>query len=347
VAAVLGILRTRDHDPPPPRKEPGTMTAISVPERLALQQPPRVRATCWTAMLDPPGDTARWHQALRLLLPGWHLADPTDTSALARTQVLLTCSPCPRLLAALPRLQLVQVLGSSAEAVLGAPLPASVRIARTCGNHLVRQAVEYAVAAVMNYHRGFDIYAAQQRHSCIQPLPIRTADERRVGIMGLGRLGSAVAAQLGQLGFRVRGWSRQPRRLPGVDTFHGPDALEAFLRATEILVCLLPLTGQTCRLLDRGVFDALPPGARLVHMGSYKQCEHQDLLAALDDGRLAHATLDDAGPQTLRQHPRVTLTPNVAGRLRPETGAALVARNLQRWVRNEALLDVVDRARGY
>ena len=327
------------------------MTAISVPERLALQQPLREPAPCWTAVLDPPGEAPRWHQALRLLLPRWHLADPADTGALARSQVLLTRNPCPRLLAALPRLQFVQVLGSNAEAVLGARLPASVRIARTCGNHQVRQAVEYAVAAVMNYHRGFDVYAARQRHPCVQPLPIRTADERRVGVMGLGRLGSAVAGQLAQLGFRVRGWSRHHHSLPGVDTFHGPAGLEAFLRATEILVCVLPLTGQTCGLLDRGVFDALPPGARLVHMGSHQQCVTQDLLAALDDGRLAHATLDDAGeeagPQRLWRHPRMTLTPNVVSRLRPETGASLVARNLQRWTRNEALLDAVDRVRGY
>lgn len=338
------------------------MTAICVPERQALQQPLpgrvlhplREHAPRWTAVLDPPGQAARWRQALRLLLPHWQLADPADTDMLAQSQVLLTGCPNPGLLATLPRLQVVQVLGSSADAVLRARLPATVRIARTCGAHQVRQTVEYALTAVMHYHRGFDVYAAQQRQQCWQPLPIRTADERRVGIMGLGRLGSAVALQLAQLGFRVRGWSRHEHRLPGVDTFHGPAGLEPFLMAAEILVCLLPLTEQTRGLLGRGVFDALPPGARLVHMGSHKQCPPRDLLAALDDGRLAHATLDDADDdaglpdlQPLRQHPRVTVTPNVIGRLRPETGAALVARNLLRWARDGVLEDVVDRARGY
>lgn len=327
------------------------MTAICIPERLALQQPRHAPPPRWTAVLDPPGDAARWRQALHLLLPHWHLADPRDDGALARSQVLLTANPSPRLLQALPRLQFVQVLGGSAAAVLDARLPPAVRIARTCGDHPLRQAVEYALAAVMSYHRGFDVYAAQQRQPCWRPLPVRTADERRVGVMGLGRVGAAVAQQLAQLGFRVRGWSRHEHPLAGVDTFHGSAGLVDFLRATEILVCLLPLTAHTCGLLDRGVFDALPAGARLVHMGSQRQCVLPHLLAALDDGRLAHATLDDTdepqAPCPLRQHPRVTLTPHVAGRLRPETGAALVARNLQRWARNDTLLDAVDRARGY
>jgi len=340
------------------------MTAVCAPERQALQQPLpgrllhplREHAPRWIAVLDPPGQAARWRQALRPLLPHWHLADPGDTDMLAQSKVLLTGCPSPSLLATLPRLQVVQVLGGGAEAVLRARLPATVRIARTCGAHQVRQTVEYALTAVMNYHRGFDVYAAQQPQQCWRPLPVRTADERRVGVMGLGRLGSAVALQLAQLGFRVRGWSRNEHPLRGVDTFHGPAGLEPFLMANEILVCLLPLTEQTRGLLSRHVFDALPPGARLVHMGSHRQCQPHDLLAALNDGRLAHATLDDAEAhddhglqdlQPLRQHPRVTITPNVASRLRPETGAALVARNLHRWTRNEALLDVVDRDRGY
>lgn len=327
------------------------MTAICIPERLALQQPLHAPPPRWTAVLDPPGEPARWRQALRLLLPQWHLVDPMDDGALARSQVLLTAKPSPRLLQSLPRLQFVQVLGGCAAGVLDARLPAAVRIARTCCNHQVRQAAEYALTAVMSYHRGFDVYASQQRQACWRPLPVRTADERRVGVMGLGRVGSTVAAQLAQLGFRVRGWSRHPHALAGVDTFHGSAGLTDFLRATEILVCALPLTAHTCGLLDHGVFAALPPGARLVHMGSRRQCVLPHLLAALDDGQLAHATFDDTNepqePCPLRQHPRVTLTPQVVGRLRPETGAALVARNLRRWARDEALLDAVDRARGY
>jgi glyoxylate/hydroxypyruvate reductase A len=336
------------------------MTAISLPERLALQQAPQAARPCvppprWAAVLDPPGQAARWRIALRPLLPGWELADADNAEALANSQVLLTWRAAPHLLQAMPRLQLVQVLGASPDALLCSRLPPGVRVARTCGAHQVRQAVEYALAAVLHYHRGFDRYTTQQRQQDWQPLPIRTADERRVGVMGLGQLGSAVATQLAGLGFRVRGWSRSEHQLPGVDTFHGAAGLETFLRATEILVCLLPLTDHTRGLLGSPLFDALPPGARLVHMGAGEQLVLDDVQAALDDGRLAHATLDGFDADTgaplqahgLWQHPRITATPRVAGGLRPEIGAGLVARNLQRWARDEALLHVVDRKKGY
>jgi glyoxylate/hydroxypyruvate reductase A len=337
------------------------MTALSLPERPALQppvytrlpKPAAARVPRWTAVLDPPEHAARWRIALRPLLPDWQLADPDDADALARSQVLLTWRPAPQLLCALPRLQLVQVLGAAPDAVLRTRLPSCVRVARTCGAHQVRQTVEYALAAVMHYHRGFDVYAAQQRRQQWLARPIRTADERRVGVMGLGQVGSAVAAQLAQLGFRVRGWSRTEHKVQGVDTFHGAAGLETFLRATEILVCLLPLTDHTRGMLGSPLFDALPPGARLVHMGPSEQLVLDDVAAALDDGRLAHAMVDGfdaataAGEHPLWQHERVAVTPQVAGGLRPEIGATLVARNLQRWVRNEALLNQVDRARGY
>jgi glyoxylate/hydroxypyruvate reductase A len=340
------------------------MTAISMPERLALQQPPsrhtpRPLRPCiprWTAVLDPPDQAVRWRIALRPLLPGWDLADPADTEALQRSQVLLTSCRSPRLLAAMPQLQLVQLLGAAVpDPLLHDRLPERVQLARACGAHHVRQAMEYVLAAVLHYHRGFDIYTDRQRVRPWQALPVRTADERRVGIMGLGQLGTAVAAQLAQLGFRVRGWSRSAHRLPGVDTFHGRGGLEAFLRATEILVCLLPLTDHTRGILGGPLFDALPPGARLVHIGAAELLVPDEALAALDDRRLAHMTVDRQGlcmptaepSHPLWQHPLVTATPHVAGGLRPEIGAALAARNLQRWSRRESLLHRVDRQRGY
>ena len=66
-----------------------------------------------------------------------------------------------------------------------------------------------------------------------------------VGIMGLGVMGADAAEVLLRLGFQVRGWSRTPKIIPGVETFAGRDGLDAFLAGTDILVSLLPLTPET------------------------------------------------------------------------------------------------------
>jgi glyoxylate/hydroxypyruvate reductase A len=207
--------------------------------------------------------------------------------------------------------------------------------------------------AVLALHRDVLEYQRSQRAGEWRQLAVIRAAERRVGIMGLGVLGQAVLAALAPFGFALRGWSRTPKQLPGVACYSGADGLEAFLGGCDILVCLLPLTDATRGILDMPLFMRLPAGAALVNLGRGGHLDQNALLEALDSGRLSAAVLDVCEPEPLPgghpfwRHPRILLTPHIAGVTRPETAARVVLENIRRHRRGEPLRDVVDRAAGY
>src|SRR5581483_4231334 len=134
--------------------------------------------------------------------------------------------------------------------------------ARLVDRDLIDRMSEYCALAVLRYHRNADAYDAFQRERKWNPLRGEpAAAERSVGILGLGEIGRDLAAKLAPFGFRLAGWSRTPKRLPGVESFHGAAGLKPFLARSEIVVCLLPLTPETEGILDAEASAAMPRGA--------------------------------------------------------------------------------------
>jgi glyoxylate/hydroxypyruvate reductase A len=206
---------------------------------------------------------------------------------------------------------------------------------------------------VLTVHRDLFDYGVQQRQQVWRELPLTPASHRRVGVLGLGVLGTAVLERLRLFGFACAGWSRSAREIEGVDCYAGEGALDAFLARTDILICLLPLTPATRGLLDAALFAKLPRGASLIQTGRGPHLNQQDLLAALDSGQLQNAILDVTDPEPLPAghplwtHPRVRITPHIASATRPESAVYVVLENLRRHRDGLPMIGEVDRRRGY
>jgi glyoxylate/hydroxypyruvate reductase A len=181
------------------------------------------------------------------------------------------------------------------------------------------------------------------------------AEDVRVGIMGLGVLGQDAARKLAPFGYRVSGWSASAKSIPGVVSHHGAAGLTAFLQSTDILVCLLPLTPDTRGILNRANLSQLPKGAFVINAARGGHMVPEDILALLDAGHLAGATLDVFEPEPLAPdspfwaHPRVTVTPHAAASTDPRAIARHVVETIHAMERGAAPdpRHLVDFARGY
>jgi glyoxylate/hydroxypyruvate reductase len=257
----------------------------------------------------------------------------------------------------LPRLNAIFSLGAGVDHLLADPDLPDVPIVRIVDPDLTTRMTEYVVLHVLLHHRRYRLYDVQQRERVWREHAQPPASAVAVGVMGLGVLGTAAATALARLGFRVAGWSRTAKTLVGVECFHGEDALDAFLRRTEILVCLLPATPATGGILDLKLLRKLKRdgggGAYLINAARGALQIEADILAALDEGTLAGATLDvfareplpSASP--LWRHPKVTITPHNAAFSDPHALAANVLRQIERFEAGLPLEHVIDRARGY
>jgi glyoxylate/hydroxypyruvate reductase len=199
--------------------------------------------------------------------------------------------------------------------------------------------------------------AQQQKHwdkAIASPL----AGAVRVGVMGIGVLGSDAARKLKLIGFDVAGWSASGRDLGDIPVFAGHEQLKAFLNRTDMLVVLMPLTDETRGMLNRDLFAKLARGGALggpilINAGRGGLQKEADILAALDEGALAAAVLDVFEIEPLPQesplwhHPRVTITPHNSADSDPQAVADYAVRQLRAHEAGRPMENVVDPKRGY
>ena len=296
----------------------------------------------------------QWRDALQADIPDLdvrHWDAPGDPGEIA---FALVWKPPHGALRQFPNLKAILNLGAGVDALMHDPdLPPGVPIVRMVDDDLAVCMAEYVLLHVLRYHREQPALDAQQEAHDWRVIVSPRAAYRRVGIMGLGAMGSEAARLLHGVGFDLAGWSRSPKSAPGVESFHGEDGLTPFLQRTEILVCLLPLTAETEGILNRDLFSRLPRGTYLINAGRGGQQVEADILAALDSGQLAGATLDVFRTEPLPSdspfwdHPKVTVTPHNASITNPESAVRHVCDSIRRVRAGEPLRHVVDPAVGY
>ena len=277
-----------------------------------------------------------------------------DSGPVGEIDYILAWHHQPGELRRYPNLKAIFSLGAGVEKLLrDKDLPSGVPIVRMVDHALTTCMTEYVVLHVLRYHRRMPELEALQRHAQWIELESPPAWERRVGIMGLGVLGGDAATKLAGLGFDVAGWSNSAKHIPGVKSFTGKDGLAEVLARSEIVVCLLPLTAATAGILNARRFAKMPRGSFLINAARSGHVVESDLLAALDNGQIGHATLDVVSEEPLPathpfwRHPKITLTPHNASLTWPPTAVKHIVANIRRNEAGQPMSPLVDMAREY
>lgn len=305
----------------------------------------------------PTFDTQYWIRELEKQLPGarvreWKAGDnqPADYALVWHPPVEMLQGRA---------LKAVFALGAGVDSILSKlrdhpdMLPLSIPLFRLEDTGMGRQMQEYAVSQVLHWFRRFDDYQALKLASRWQPLPEYRADEFTIGIMGAGVLGAKVAESLQPWGFPLRVWSRSRKSWPQVQSFAGQAELGGFLQGTRVLINLLPNTAETVGIINQTLLAQLPDESYLLNLARGVHVVEEELLAALNNGKLKGVMLDVFSREPLPQesplwaHPRVAMTPHVAAVTRPMEAIAYIAGTISRLERGESVSGQVDRQRGY
>ena len=295
-----------------------------------------------------------WTAALADALPEMRIRIWPDIEDPNEIRYALLWKPPATLFEGLESLEVIFSVGAGFDHLLACPtLPAGIPVIRMVEPELTAGMVEYVVFNVLRYHRRMDQYQRFQEQRVWQVLDQIPAHDTTVGIMGLGVMGAASARVLACMNYRLLGWSRTGKTIPGLQSFVGTEELGQFLAQTRILVILLPLSRDTRKLIDRDVLWQLPRGAFLINAGRGELVNQPDLIEALDNGQIAGAALDVFDDEPLPaehrfwHHPMVVLTPHIASLTNPPTAVEFVAENIERHRAGHPLRYVVDFERGY
>ncbi len=307
------------------------------------------------AFINQKGDPAPWRDVLTEEVPGLDFRVwPDEVGDPAEIDIAVVALPPPGLLKTFPNLKAILSMWAGVESMLRDPdLPRDIPIGRLVDRAMTRDMTHHVVHWVLHYHRDAHHYAEQQRAGKWQSIPYPEATDRRVGILGMGALGGDAARALANLGFTVAGWSANPKSIDGVESFHGTNGLTPFLERTNILVSLLPSTPTTEGLINRTTLAHLPAGAYFINAGRGGAVVDDDLIAALDSGAMARASLDVFRTEPLPaddpfwRHPKVDLTPHVASHTTPRTAGREVAEDIRRVAAGGSPRNLVDLDRGY
>jgi len=296
-------------------------------------------------------DQKSWIPGLQAALPGAQVslwapgAPPADYAVVWK--------PPQQLLDEQPTLKALFNTGAGVDALMQLQLPPTLPVIRLDDAGMSVQMAEYVCHAVIRHFREFDRYEADTRAGKWSFRKPHSRLDYPVGILGLGVLGDRVARAVAQFDFPVNGWSRTPKTLPGVQCFAGDTALDAFLAASRIVVCLLPLTTETRDILNAQRLACLRPGGYVINVARGAHVVDADLLAALDSSHLAGATLDVFRTEPLpKDHPfwhheKITVTPHTSARTLRSESIAQIAGKIAALQRGEPVAGMVDPSRGY
>ena len=309
--------------------------------------------------VTPTWDGQAWANHMREAMPTRSIRVWPEMGDISGVHYVAAWLPPVNVVKSLPNLKVIFSLGAGVDAILSDPsLPDDKPIVRVNDPDLTMRMSEHVVMQVLMHHRQQRRIEANQTAKIWEPFPQHAASALRVGVMGLGVLGTDAARKISIMGFPTAGWSRTPKTVDGVECFAGSEELDAFLARTDVLVCLLPATADTDSILNRTLIKKMsrngPFGAPiLINAGRGRQQVEADILDSLDAGELHAASLDVFRSEPLAAdspfwtRPKVFFTPHSAADSDPATICKYVAKQIERYELDGTLENLVDRARGY
>lgn len=253
-----------------------------------------------------------------------------------------------------PNIKVIASMGAGVDHILRDPgLPEQAKVTRIVDGQLTKDMAEFVLALVLNQLRNLPLHRQFEQNREWNPKSYQRIEEVKIGIMGMGELGSTAGQKLSNNGFSVNGWANSKKDLGNIKSYAGQEELDRFLAESDILVCLLPLTPDTENILNKNLFRKLSEKAFLINVARGKHLVENDLIEMIDNEHLSGAALDVFREEPLPkehpfwQHQKIQVTPHIASVTKPSSVVSQVLGNYERMKNEEELQNVVDKGKGY
>jgi phosphoglycerate dehydrogenase-like enzyme len=256
----------------------------------------------------------------------------------------------------LRNLRWIHVAAAGVDGVLFPELVASDVVVTNSRHIFDRAMAEYTIGLMLCLAKDLPTTLRRQADHTWAYRETETLFGKTLAIIGVGPIAREIGRLAAAFGMRVQGVGRTARQGdPDFGNIIASDGLARVLPEADYIVAVVPRTAETDGLIDAKMLALLKPSARLVNVGRATTVDQRELGRALAQGRIAGAALDvfDTEPLSandpLWKLPNVVISPHMAG---DYTGwrrdiVALFTANLERWLRGEALVNVVDKTLGY
>lgn len=305
-------------------------------------------------IISPGRDCTPWINALTKEDPKLVVeVYPNDTNQ-SETEFILTWNPPKGVFEQYPNLSVIASMGAGIRHIIKEnSIPKEVCITKIDDPVLKEDMSYFVLTTALNHLRNIPLYFQQQQEKNWNRKKYTRPEETTIGILGFGSIGSVVGELLAKNKFKVNGWSRSKKEHAAIQTFAGDAELNSFLKETDILVCLLPLTQETEGILCKKLFQQLPKDAYLINVGRGPHLVEDDLKNALQNKQLAGAALDVFQEEPLPRehwfwtHPDIQVSPHTASVTDPTAISGQIIENLNRLLQKKELKNTVSLEKGY
>jgi glyoxylate/hydroxypyruvate reductase A len=269
----------------------------------------------------------------------------------AAIEFVLAWNPPKGLWQTLPNVKAISSFGAGIDGLMKHEALPEVPIARIVDPQLANDMALYILGQILNFKLRLNEYQTKQNNKLWKPK--RAHNASKVGILGLGQLGTKTAQLLTINGFTVSGWSRTQKNINGISCFYGDEGLVEMVSQIDFLVCLLPLTEHTKDILNYKLFQNLPSNACIINVARGEHLNEYDLLLALQNNEISTAILDVFKTEPLPQdhpfwsHPKIIITPHASALTSIDTVVEQITKNYQCMIKEAPLINLIDSKLGY
>ena len=294
-----------------------------------------------------------WENRLKIYYPSINLVPLLSDQAEKAITALLWKAPLQRV-KKLNNLKALISLGQGVDHILRDNIiDDDIPVVKIVDPFMAKSMSHWVIMSVLNFIRDTFGYYDQQKNKVYKPRKEINFTTFKIAIYGIGSIGSVVAKDLKQLGFKVEGWARTQKQISGINCHYGKNKFKYLLNACDIHVCLLPLTSETNNIFNNSSFQMMKYGSCFINAGRGEQVVEEHLIKYCKSGHITSAILDVYRTEPLPadshlwEQKNINIWPHVAAETNPETAAKQISNAIKFIENGKTPPNTIERKLGY